>query len=292
MSRFWGKALCSAWCFALFGGCLLPEVSSPPETATTTVESSEPPPAETPPVQEAPPPESPPNLASDASVDPSAADQLGTAGMPAAKPAAAGSGGMSAPATVGGGGKASASEPCFRCDGALLRRCDDAPDAKPIAECTSRRLCDAKAGKCLTVTCERNTSICKDNVLLTCNARGNDYEETICGTKICSAKHGRCNLCAQSAECDGDILVECDETGQGYKRTRCPASTPYCRRNRCIECVSHDDCGPVTAADSCIYAWCDVGTGVCETKRNVDGGCTIHSTGEQGLCNANSVCIP
>lgn len=268
--------------FATLASCVLPEVTSthPDESPAvaseaTTAMSSEPPPADAPPILGSEP-ES--QAEAGASAEAGAVSGAGAAGEAAAasQPTAA-----AAPNAM-----------CFRCDGVFLRKCSDAPNAKPLAECTSAVLCSAKEGKCLSAMCAPNTATCKDNVLSKCNAQGTAYEETVCGTKVCSSAHRSCDLCAMFKECDGDTLVECDSTGQSYKRTRCPSSAPHCRHNRCTECVSDSECPPAQSI-SCLEDYCDLGQGTCRTRNRPYGDCIFNGRdgGEQGHCNSNSVCV-
>jgi hypothetical protein len=281
MRSYWGTRLCcTTWAFASLASCVLPEVTStPPDESSavaaeaTVAMSSEPPPADAPTV-----------LAS----EPESQAEAGAAGEAGAV-SRAGAAGETATASQ----PTAAAAPnvmCFRCDGVFLRKCSDAPNAVPIAECTSAVLCDAKAGKCLSAMCAPNTATCKDNVLFKCNAQGTAYEETVCGSKVCSEAHRSCDLCAMFRECDGDTLVECDATGQSYKRTRCPSSAPYCHHNRCMECVNGTEC-PDGPSINCLENYCDLGQGICRTRNRPYGDCTVDGSGEQGHCNSNSVCV-
>jgi len=281
MRLYWGRRLCcTTWAFATLASCVLPEViSTPPDEssavaseATTAMSSEPPPPADAPTMLE-----SEPGLQTEAgaageagAVSGGAAGETATEGQPTAAPAT--------------------NAMCFRCDGALLRKCSDAPDAKPLAECTSAALCDARAGKCLSAMCAPNTATCKYNVLSKCNAQGTAYEETVCGSKVCSESHRSCDLCAMFKECDGDTIVECDLTGQSYVRTRCQSAAPRCRQGRCVRCVSDSDCPP--ALNSCNRSYCDVGSTLCKVDPlGLDARCTLSGSSAQGYCNQNDECV-
>ena len=281
MRLYRGRGLCSAACaVAALAGCILPEVTSaPPSDAPavasegTTARSSEPPPTDAPTMSES---ELDPQAEAGAAGEAGAVSGMGAAGETATANQATAA---AAPTTM-----------CFRCDGVFLRKCSDAPNAKPIAECTSAVLCDAAAGKCQPAMCAPSTAFCKDNVLFKCNVQGTAYDETVCGSKVCSEAHRSCDLCAMSRECDGDTLVECDASGQSYKRARCPLSAPYCRRNRCMACVGERDCPDAPSTD-CIDSYCDLDSGICRTRDRPYGDCTFSGSGEQGHCNSDSVCV-
>ena len=287
MRRFSGRGRSHVtWVFSVLAGCLLPEVySAPREGATDTNEASAV--ASDPPGMMSEPPPSDFQTMLDGGLE-SQAEAGGAGGSAGAVGTADEAAATNVP-SAGSGGAPSPNRPCFSCDGVFVRRCDDAPTAKPIAECTSAILCDANAGKCLLAICAPNTATCKNNVLSKCNPQGTAYEDTVCGSRICSAAHGGCDLCAEYQECDGDILIECDATGQSYKRTPCPPSFPYCRQNRCVECVRDTDC-PIPS-NSCWHSYCELGQKACKvTNESVNASCTLQGSGAPGFCDSTGDC--
>ena len=277
MRFYWGRGLRLAACaLAVLVGCVLPEVVSAPEEGVTGTGDSAAVASEPAQMMSEPPPEA----ANASEPEPKAEAGAGVAGEA----------GAAKEQTAGTGGTAPSSAGCFRCEGVFLKRCGDSANVTAIAECTSPELCDAAGGKCQLAKCAPTSATCKGNTLSKCNKQGTGYEETVCGSKVCSVAHGSCDLCADHKECDGDVLVECDATGQGYKRTPCPSARPFCKGSRCVECLEESDCEP--PSNSCTSTYCSLGPGTCiKNFRGINARCTLRGSSAQGYCNWDSICL-
>lgn len=262
---------CGAWAsLVALAGCLLPEVSSAPEEVATATDFSA--------------PAATSSNAERVASEPEPAAEVPSDTAHPAEPAGAN------PAVAGSGGAATG---CFRCEGAFLKRCEDGPDARPIAECTSAKLCDANAGRCEIAKCAPASGVCQGNTLHTCNNDGTGYVEESCGSKACNQIAARCDLCQPNAfTCDGvERRLKCSLDGQKLAASPCSAPTPYCYDGRCFafnECVTARAC-PV-APEPCHTAVCV--NHRCETAPDgtVEGRtCTIEP-GVLGSC-MNGTCV-
>lgn len=177
----------------------------------------------------------------------------------------------------------------FQCEGAQLRKCDEAGLAYVDEElCDTAALCNALAGACTAAACLPTTKVCQGDDLQKCNAAQDGFElDQSCGAGLCDMAAGECDVCFPGTrDCAGNTARQCNAQGQGYMETPCTGSADICTGDGvCVQCRNANDCTP--PSNPCRVATCNVGAGTCGTaNRPARYACA------GGVCNGSGTCVP